>query len=150
MGQTPYLSPEQLRGRPTDARSDLFSLGVVMFELLTGQSLFRGPSASATIRNALDKEVPSMKDLNPEITPRVEQIVRRAVERDPERRYQSGSEMGYDLEYAIYHEGYGPTIVTLEKYMRGIFPGLFHPSSEPSHPPALCNPEGTTRSFPRN
>ena len=150
MGQTPYLSPEQLRGRPTDARSDLFSLGVVMFELLTGQSLFTGPSASATIRNALDKEVPSMKDLNPEITPRVEQIVRRAVERDPERRYQSGSEMGYDLEYAIYHEGYGPTIVTLEKYMRGIFPGLFHPSSEPSHPPALCNPEGTTRSFPRN
>ncbi len=82
MGQTPYLSPEQLRGRPTDARSDLFSLGVVMFELLTGQSLFTGPSASATIRNALDKEVPSMKDLNPEITPRVEQIVRRAVDRD--------------------------------------------------------------------
>jgi serine/threonine-protein kinase len=148
MGQAPYVSPEQLQRRPTDARSDLFSLGVVMFELLSGQSLFKGPSTSATLKNVLVKEIPSMKDLNPEITPQIERIARRAVERDLTRRYQSGSEMGYDLEYAIYHEGYGPTIVTLEKHLRRIFPGLSHTASDPERSSVAHRNEGTTLSFP--
>jgi serine/threonine-protein kinase len=148
MGQAPYVSPEQLQRRPTDARSDLFSLGVVMFELLSGQSLFKGPSTSATLKNVLVKEIPSMKDLNPEITPQIERIARRAVERDLTRRYQSGSEMGYDLEYAIYHEGYGPTIVTLEKHLRGIFPGLSHSASDPERSSVSHMNDGTTLSFP--
>jgi serine/threonine-protein kinase len=125
MGKVQYMSPEQAQYLPTDARSDLFSLGVVMFELLTGQILFGSDSTATALQNVVYKEIPPPRRLNPGIPEDVERIILRAVQRDPAKRYASAEEMGHDLEYSIYHQGYGPTIVTLEKYLRRLFPQLY-------------------------
>jgi serine/threonine protein kinase len=130
VGNALYMSPEQAKYQPTDGRSDLFSLGVVAFELLTGRQLFAGRSLKATLRNVLTMEIPSPREVDPEIPPSVERILLKTLERDVSRRYQSAGELGYELEYEIYHRGYGPTIVTLEKHMRALFPWLFVPGTE--------------------
>ena len=129
MGKVQYMSPEQAQYLPTDARSDLFSLGVVMFELLTGQILFGSDSTATAMQNVVYKPIPAPRKLNPSIPEEVERIILKATQRDPGKRYATAGEMGYDLEYAIYSRGYGPTIVTLEKYMRKLFPRLY-PAAE--------------------
>jgi serine/threonine protein kinase len=125
VGKLAYMSPEQARFELTDGRSDLFSLGAVMYELLTGRRLFAAETGEETQRNLEEKEIPAPRSLNPDIPEGVERILLRSLERDLERRYQSAGEMGYDLEYEIYHKGYGPTIVVLEKHLRKLFPELF-------------------------
>jgi serine/threonine-protein kinase len=127
MGKAQYMSPEQAQYMPTDARSDIFSLGVVMFELLTGRSIFGGASDDTTqiLENVVVREIPRPRDLNPEIPEPLEKIMLKALERNLTRRYQDAGKMGYDIEYFMYHKGYGPTIVTLEKYMRQLFPQLY-------------------------
>lgn len=125
VGKLAYMSPEQARFERTDGRSDLFSLGVVMFELLTGQRLFGADTSEQTLANVQHKPVPPPRSLNPDIPEGVERILVKTLERDVERRYQGAGEMGYDLEYEIYHKGYGPTIVVLEKHLRKLFPELF-------------------------
>jgi serine/threonine-protein kinase len=134
MGKVQYMSPEQAQYLPTDGRSDIFSLGIVMFELLTGQPLFGSDTTTTTLQNVVYKEVPPPRVLNPDIPADIEKIILRAVERDIAKRYQSAEEMGYDLEYSMYHKGYGPTIVTLEKYLRKLFPNLFLPGTERPRP----------------
>ncbi len=129
MGKVQYMSPEQAQYLPTDARSDLFSLGVVMFELLTGQILFGSDSTATAMQNVVYKPIPPPRKLNPAIPEEIERIILKAVQRDPAKRYATAGEMGYDLEYAIYGQGYGPTIVTLEKYLRKLFP-LLYPAAE--------------------
>lgn len=125
VGKIPYMSPEQAQWMPTDARSDLFSLGVVMFELLSGQSLFGAQSMDEALKNVLEKPIPLPSQINPAVPPDLDRIALRALQRDPLQRYQTAGEMGYDLEYAIYHKGYGPTILTLQKHLRELFPALF-------------------------
>jgi eukaryotic-like serine/threonine-protein kinase len=129
VGKLPYMSPEQARYESTDGRSDLFSLGTVAFELLTGSRLFDSRSARRTVELVLTKVVPPLRELA-EVSPGLERIVQKALERDLERRYQDAGEMAYDLEFEIYHRGYGPTIVALEKHMRKLFPALFRAGTE--------------------
>ena len=148
MGKVQYMSPEQAQYLPTDPRSDIFSLGVVMFELMTGQPLFGSDTTTTTLQNVVYKEIPPPRLLNKDIPPDVEKIILRAVERDLSRRYQSAEEMGYDLEYSMYHKGYGPTIVTLEKYMRTLFPTVFIPGTERHRPALQAGPEETAVSAP--
>ena len=126
MGKAQYMSPEQAQYMPTDRRSDIFSLGVVMMELLTGESIF-GATEDTTIilENVVVKDIPRPRALNPEIPEALEKIILKALERPLARRYQDAGKMGYDIEYFMYHKGYGPTIVTLEKYMRQLFPHLY-------------------------
>ena len=130
LGKAQYMSPEQAGLLPTDGRSDLFSLGIVMFELLTNQKLFRSDSTKATLKNVVAKPVPSLRDHNASIPVEIDRIFARALERDLGKRYQSAAEMGYDLEYAIYGKGYGPTIVALERYLRKLFPQLYTPAAD--------------------
>jgi serine/threonine protein kinase len=149
LGKAQYMSPEQAGLLPTDGRSDLFSLGIVMFELLTNQKLFRSDSTKATLKNVVAKPIPSLRDYNPAIPADVDRIFARALERDLDKRYQSAAEMGYDLEYAIYGKGYGPTIVVLERYMRKLFPQLYTPVAENRAATApMPAPDGTTSMFP--
>jgi serine/threonine-protein kinase len=126
MGKAQYMSPEQAQYMPTDARSDVFSLGVVMFELLTGESIF-GTNEDTTqiLENVVVKDIPKPRDINPDIPEALEKIMLKALERNLSKRYQDAGKMGYDMEYYMYHKGYGPTIVTLEKYMRQLFPHLY-------------------------
>jgi eukaryotic-like serine/threonine-protein kinase len=140
VGKAEYMSPEQVRLETTDARSDLFSVGAVMFELLTGQRLFTADTARQARAKVLEREIPRPRSLNPTISEGVEEVLLRTLQRDPAARYQTAGELGTDLEYQIYHQGYGPTIVTLEKHMRGLFPELFVPAGRrraPSKPATL-------------
>ncbi len=126
MGKAQYMSPEQAQYMPTDARSDIFSLGVVMFELLTGESIFGSTEETTVIlENVVVKDIPKPRDINPEIPEALEKIMLKALDRNLAKRYQDAGKMGYDMEYFMYHKGYGPTIVTLEKYMRQLFPQLY-------------------------
>lgn len=131
MGTTRYMSPEQARFEETDARSDLFSLGIVLYELLTGRPLFDARDQKATFEAIIHKPVPRPSQLNPDVPEEVDRITLKALERDREKRYQTAGEMVHDLEYYMYHDRYGPTSTTLAKYLHEIFPELARPSLAP-------------------
>jgi serine/threonine-protein kinase len=155
MGKFAYLSPEQARLEPTDRRSDLYSLGLVLWEMIAGRRAI--PTEPASRKEWLDRVcttvVPPIQEIVPDIAPMLAQIVDRAVAADREARYAEAGAMGYELEYFMYHKGYGPTIVTLESYLADVFPE--RPSAGSGQPgPARGDPEGatpseTTHSVPR-
>ncbi|UOY93683.1 Stk1 family PASTA domain-containing Ser/Thr kinase [Ectobacillus sp. JY-23] len=101
LGSVHYLSPEQARGGIANKQSDLYSLGIVMFELLTGRPPFSGESAVSIALKHLQNETPSPKRWNPNIPQSVENIILRATAKDPFHRYQSGEEMENDIVTAL-------------------------------------------------
>jgi serine/threonine protein kinase len=99
LGTPYYMSPEQIRGEPCDQRSDLYTLGVVFFELLTGKHPFEGDSYRAIEDGHLFTPAPSPADLNPDADPRCCEIVARLLEKDPALRYQTAADLLVDLRY---------------------------------------------------
>jgi len=101
MGTAQYISPEQAQGRPADPRSDLYSLGIVLYEMMTGKVPFNGenPVAIAYKHVREDPLAPSL--LNPDISPELEAVVMKALAKNPENRYQSAMEMRSDLERCL-------------------------------------------------
>jgi serine/threonine protein kinase/Tfp pilus assembly protein PilF len=98
MGTPGYMAPEQLRGKPADPRSDVFSFGVVLYEMITGRHPFPG-ATTAEIQAAILKEaVPSLALAAPETPPLLEHLVRRCLEKQPEDRFQSARELVFALE----------------------------------------------------
>lgn len=122
VGKTPYMSPEQARGEVTDARSDLFALGLVLFEMLTGEQLYPVESVDEVIGLHQEKKVPSPRNWNPAIPAEVEVPMRKMLEVDPDNRYQSARDMVRDLELFLYSGGYGPTNEKLAAYLDELFP----------------------------
>ncbi|MDM5189568.1 Stk1 family PASTA domain-containing Ser/Thr kinase [Bacillus sp. DX4.1] len=104
LGSVHYLSPEQARGGIANKQSDIYSLGIVMFELLTGRPPFSGESAVAIALKHLQNETPSPKRWNPDIPQSVENIILKATAKDPFHRYQSVNAMKRDIETALYPE----------------------------------------------
>ena len=96
-GKYAYMSPEQAQGRPLDARSDLFSLGVVMFEMTTGRRLFKRDTDLLTVQAVCDDPIPEPSEAWPDYTPELHRICLRALARDPTERYQSAVELRRDL-----------------------------------------------------
>lgn len=101
LGTVHYLSPEQARGGTANKKSDIYSLGIVMFELLTGRLPFSGESAVAIALKHLQTETPSLKAIVPELPQSLENIVMKATAKNPSHRYQSADEMAEDLSTAL-------------------------------------------------
>jgi eukaryotic-like serine/threonine-protein kinase len=96
LGTLQYMAPEQLQGKETDARSDLFSFGCVLYEMLTGRRAFEGASAPSVIGAVLEREPAPL-----EVSPPLERVVRRALAKDPEQRFQTAREVKTALEWAM-------------------------------------------------
>src|SRR6266545_1997300 len=98
MGTMGYMSPEQVRGRSADQRSDIFSFGAILYEMLSGQRAFRGDTAADTISAILAREPPDLAQTNREIHTGLDRIVRHCLEKNPEERFQSARDIAFDLE----------------------------------------------------
>lgn len=103
-GKFGYMSPEQARAEKLDRRSDVFALGIVLFELLTGERLFRGENAAHSLELVKQGPIPDPSDLNPKLSPKLVRIVERALERDVRKRFQTAAELGEALERYLVEE----------------------------------------------
>ena len=139
-GKADYMSPEQANFQITDKRSDLFSAGVVLAQLLLGKNLFKGATAEESRQRMMNLPIPDFRKLDARVDDRLNEILDRALARDLAKRYATGEELLYDLEHYIYHSGYGPTNETLGKYIRDLF-GQFIPPAD------LQSSQGGTQAF---
>ncbi len=134
-GKDDYLSPEQASKAVTDARADLFPLGIVLTELLLGRNIFRGEDRELSRENILSLPIPIFSTLRGEIDPKLEVIIQKALQRDRNLRYQTAYEMMTALEIYLYSDGYGPTNEKLGVYLKEVM-GFREPGSTPSPAPA--------------
>jgi len=120
-GKADYMSPEQADFQITDRRSDIFSTGVVLSNLLLGYNLFKGNNSDDSLKRIMSLPLPNFSQINPKVDARLNEVLHRTLARDLAKRYATADELLYDLEYYIYHQGYGPTNETLGKFMRELF-----------------------------
>ena len=120
-GKPAYMAPEMVVEMRADQQSDVFSLGVVLFELLTGDRLFAGDTTPVVLENVVSAEIPRARSLNPAVPEDVDAILARALERLASRRFANAAAMGEACEHHLYDKGYGPTNLTLKHYLQSIF-----------------------------
>ena len=99
MGTPDYISPEQVKGKRGDGRSDLYSLGIILYEMLTGKVPFNAANPFATMNLRLMNNPPPPRSINSEITPELQEIIYRAMEREPTNRYKTAEEFAWDLAH---------------------------------------------------
>ena len=98
LGTVGYMSPEQVRGQPADARSDIFALGCVFYEMLTGKRAFRKSSSVETMNAILNEDPPAASDIIRTIPPALQRVVHRCLEKASECRFQSASDLAFALD----------------------------------------------------
>jgi len=98
LGTVGYMSPEQVRARPADHRSDIFTFGAILYEMLSGQRAFRGESAVETMNSILKEDPPELSATNRNLPPELERVVRHCLEKNPDERFQSARDLAFDLE----------------------------------------------------
>jgi len=99
LGTPDYISPEQVKGQRGDQRSDIYALGAMLYEMLTGQAPFTGPNPLAVMNERVLNDPRPARELNPEISPELEEVLFRALEREPRHRYATAAEMAWELEH---------------------------------------------------
>ncbi|HEV8237795.1 MAG TPA: TonB family protein [Thermoanaerobaculia bacterium] len=120
-GKLQYMSPEQAWGRVVDARSDIFSLGAVLFEMLTGRRLFAGESEISVLEAVREARIQSVRSIDPGISEPVDAIVHRALAKDPDDRYQTAGEMQKEIEAVLHNFKPNPSQGELAAYMHRLF-----------------------------
>ncbi|HSP07798.1 MAG TPA: protein kinase, partial [Acidobacteriota bacterium] len=123
-GKLLYMSPEQAWGRSVDRRSDVFSVGVVLYEMLTGRPLFfdENDTEVTILDKVREARVVPIRDINQKVSPELEKIILKALKKEPEDRYQVASEMQKDLDNLFYTEGFNATSASLASFARSLFP----------------------------
>ncbi|MGE5413152.1 MAG: serine/threonine-protein kinase, partial [Syntrophomonadaceae bacterium] len=98
MGTLGYMSPEQVKGESADGRSDIFALGAILYEMLSGRRAFEGGSTGEAMAAILKEDPPDLSQSNRNVSPGLERLVRHCLEKNPECRFQSARDLAYDLE----------------------------------------------------
>ena len=98
LGTLGYMSPEQVKGKPADARSDIFSFGAILYEMLSGRRAFRGDSAAETMSAILREDPPEISVTNQNVPPALDRIVRHCLEKSPDQRFHSAHDVAFNLE----------------------------------------------------
>src|SRR6266498_267147 len=98
MGTMGYMSPEQLKGQAADHRSDIFSFGAILYEMLSGKRAFRGDSMAETMSAILREDPPDLSETNKTVSPALERLVRHCLEKNPEERFHSASDLAFAIE----------------------------------------------------
>jgi hypothetical protein len=99
MGTAGYMSPEQVRGMTLDPRSDIFSFGAILYEMLSGKRAFHGSTPADTMSSILKEDPPDLSETNRSVSPALERIVQHCLEKNPESRFHSASDIAFDLEH---------------------------------------------------
>jgi serine/threonine-protein kinase len=99
LGTPDYISPEQVKGERGDQRSDIYAVGAMLYEMLTGQPPFTGSNPLAVMNERVLIDPKPVRELNPEVAPELEEVLFRALERDPRHRYATAAEMAWELEH---------------------------------------------------
>lgn len=120
-GKPDYMSPEQAQFKITDARSDIFSTGVVLSNLLLGYNIFWHEKPEKARKNVIRAKIPKFRKEDDRIDERLEGILKKTLEKDLNKRYQTAEELLHDLELYIYGDGYGPTNETLAQFINTAF-----------------------------
>jgi serine/threonine-protein kinase len=120
-GKLSYMSPEQALGKPVDCRSDIFSLGAVLYEWLTGFKLFTGDSEVAILKSIIDSKIYAPSYFKSDIPEQVEQILMRALEKDREKRYANAWEMQYDIDQFLSQYEFTPSNIHLSNFLKQLF-----------------------------
>ena len=120
-GKASYMSPEQCLGKPLDCRSDLFSLGIVLYEWLTGFKLFTADSEVAILRSIVDGTIYPPSYFRSDIPQQVEAILMRALQKDREDRYQSAWEMQFDIDRFLGEYEFSPSNIHLSNFLKQVF-----------------------------
>ena len=109
------MSPEQVRGETADARSDIFALGLVLYEMATGQRAFRKPTSVETMTAILNDDPPPISQLAPSFSPGLQKIVNRCLAKDPDQRFQHASDLAFALEAVSDPSGIATAPVTFSR-----------------------------------
>jgi len=104
-GKFSYLSPEAAQGLPVDGKTDIFAVGIILWELLAGRRLFMGETDLETVRMVQQARVPSIRQFNPKVTVELERVLMRSLTGDPAARYQTARDFGRDLNNMLFHMG---------------------------------------------
>jgi serine/threonine-protein kinase len=99
LGTPDYISPEQVKGQRGDQRSDIYAAGIMLYEMLAGRVPYEGPNPLAAMNERLLHDVAPVREFNPDVAPEVEEVLFRALEREPRHRYATASEMAWELEH---------------------------------------------------
>lgn len=120
-GKLSYMSPEQCTGKRLDNRSDIFSLGVVLYEWITGFRLFTGDSEVAILKSIIDSKIYAPSYFKADIPEEVEAILMRALAKDREERYQTAWEMQYDIDHYLSQSEFTPSNIHLANFLKQLF-----------------------------